>query len=146
MKSREDAIREVIYDDDNIIALIKHAPQTYNSILKEFYQCGTFQVVLRRRISRIFKNDKIWKMRIPGTRFGVVLFCTPEHDYKMIAYDGLGKTRVFYMYEFAEDDRDIIVEHYWELEGDSWNKWTYHNELLKIPKIGDRNTVVRIWD
>ena len=146
MKSKEEAIREVIYDDNNIVDVIKQAPQTYNSMLKDFKDCGTFQVVLRRRVARLLKQDQIWKLRVPGTRFGLVLFCTPEHDYKMLIYNGLGKTRVFYMYDFTEDEKDILLENYWELEGPNWSRWVYHNDIIKIPKIGDRNTVVRVWE
>jgi len=146
MKDKESAIREIVYNDDNIVQVIKESPQTYNSILQEFKDNGTMQYVLRRRVSRLIKQNRIWKMRVPGTRFGLVLFCTPEHDYRMITYDGLGKTRIFYMYDFDEDKHNFILNKYWELKGPNWSKWIYCETKLYIPKIGDRSSVVRFWD
>ena len=147
MKNKEEAIREVIYDDNNIVACIKESPQTFNSMLKDFKDCGTFQVVLRRRMSRLLKQDRVWKMRVPGTRFGLVLFCTPEHDYKMICYNTIiGKTRVFYALEYETTDTFIILENYWELKGPNWSKWEYCNDIFKIPVYGNRSDTVKIWD
>jgi len=145
MNKKEQSIRRVVYDDNNIVDYVKNSPQTYNSILQDFKDNGTMQVVLRRRISRLLKQNRLWKMRVPGTRFGLVLFCTPEHDYKMLTFDGLGKTRIFYMYNFEEDNKNFILENYWELKGPNWSKWKYFNDVITIPKLGDRNSVVRLW-
>jgi len=147
LKNKESAIRDIIYSDNNIVNYVKEAPQTYNSFLKEFKDCGTFQLVLRRRISRLIKQNRLWKLRIPGTRYGLVLFCTPEHDYKMLAYNRIvGKTRVFYMYDYKIEDNNIVLDNYWELKDPNWNHWEYSDTIIKIPKFGNRNDVVRLWE
>jgi len=147
MNNKEEAIREIVYNDDNIVKLIKEAPQTYNSILQEFKDNGTMQCVLRRRISRLLKQNQLWKMRVPGTRFGLMLFCTPEHDYTMIAHDTIiGKTRLFYALDYKSTDNMIILENYWELKGPNWSKWKYENDILKIPIHGNRSDTVTIWE
>lgn len=146
MKTKEEAIREIVGDDDNIYSVIKNAPQTYNSILQHMKDCGTLQVILRRRIKRLCKEQKIWKMRVPGTRFGLVLFCTPEHDYKILISQKMIGVRIFYMYEFNDDGKNIILNNYWELKGDNWNKWEYCDNIVKIPKYTIRDGGFRLYD
>lgn len=146
MSQKEEVIKSIVYNDDNIVNIIKEAPQTYNSILKHLKDDGTLQVVLRRRLKRLVKNQRIWKMRVPGTRFGLAIFCTPEHDYKILVSHGLGKTRIFFMYDFEENDKEVILHNYWELLGPNWSTWQYSSEPLKIPKYALRNGGFRLWE
>ena len=147
MKNKEEMIREIIYSDLNIVKLIEESPQTYNSMLSDLKDNGTMQCVLRRRMSRLLKQNSVWKLKVPGTRHGLSLFCTPEHDYKMLVYNQIvGKTRIFYMYDYKIDGTDFILEQYWELKGKNWNKWVYCEDKMVIPKYGNRSDVVRLWE
>jgi len=146
MVTKEEKIRNVVYNDNNIVEIIKHAPQTYNSILQEFKSNDTFQTVLRRRIRRLVKRQHVWKMSVPGTRFGLAIFCTPIHDYKILISQGICKVRIFYLYKFTEDSANIILENYWELLGDNWSKWKYCDSVLKIPKYTLRDGAFRLWE
>ena len=65
----EKEIREIISNDDNIVKLIKHSPQTYKSILQDCCGPGTMDQILRRRLKRLFNEGRVWKLRVPGTRF-----------------------------------------------------------------------------
>ena len=147
MNDKESFVKNIVYNDDEIVKFIKESPHTYNSILGEFKDCGTYQYILRRRISRLLKQQKLWKLTIPGTRFGLVLFCVPDHDYKMLAYDRIvGKTRLFYMLDYVIENNFLVLKNYWELKGPNWSKWEYCDDVLKIPKLGNRSDVVRLWE
>lgn len=146
MTPKEQKLKEILSDDDNIFEVIKSAPQTYNSFLKEFKDNGTYQQILRRRIRRLLKEGKLWKLSVPGTRFGLALFCTPERKYKILVSQGLMKVRIFYFYELIDDDKHIILENYWELKDPNWSKWEYSDEILEIPKYVLRDGGFRLWD
>lgn len=143
--SRDELIREVVYDDDKIVECIRNAPQSYNSILKHLYNNKTMQLVLRRRIKRLLKLNKIWRMRVPGTRFGLVLFCTPEHDYKILISQKLIGVNIYYMYDFEDNDNFVVLNNYWELK-DNWSNWVYNEKPLKIPKYTLRDEGFRLWE
>ena len=147
-KTKEEYIREILSDYDNIVNVIKSAPQTYNTILQKVcYKNGTMQQILRRKISKLLKLERIWRMRIPGTRFGVAIFCTPNHDYKILVSDnGLVGVRVFYFYDYKDDGINIILNNYWELKGPSYSSWEYNEDELVLKKFSLRGGVNRFWD
>lgn len=142
----ETLIRAIVSDDDNILNIIKNAPQTYNSLLQEFNVNGTLQQILRRRIKRLIKENKIYKLRVPGTRFGLVLFCAPDHEYKILVCQTLTGVNVFYMYVYDEDKYNIILKNYWQLNKPGWCHWNYNTSTLKIPKYALREGEFRIWE
>jgi len=142
MDSKDAVIKKIVYDDDKIRNVIKNAPQSYNSILQHHKDNGTMQVVLRRRISRLVKKGSVWKLRIPGTRWGVALFCTPEHDYKIIVVDSLIGVKIYYFFEFKDYDTYITIDDYWEMNTKGWCEWNYKNIPLKIKKY----RCLRLWE
>lgn len=140
--SKDAAIRKVVYDDANIRNAIANQPQTYNTILQHHKGNSTMNVVLRRRLSRLIKQDAVWKLRIPGTRFGLVIFCTPEHDYKIMVTQSLKGVRVFFMYDFESVDNVFVLNDYWELKGKGWSRWEYSSEPLRIKKF----RCLKLWE
>ena len=146
MKDKEQIIREIVSSDNNILSIISQSPQSYNSILQHMKDNGTLQVILRRRIKRLLKEHSIWKMRVPGTRFGLVLFCTPEHKYKILISQGLTRVRIFYMFNIKDTDSNIILKDYWELLGPNWSVWVFSDNVLKIPKYTLRDGGFRLWE
>jgi hypothetical protein len=142
----DDKIKEIVYDDNKIVETISKCPQSYNSILGHLKDNGTLQVILRRRIRRLLKQEQVWKMRVPGTRFGLVLFCTPEHDYKILTLQGLTRVRIFYMYKFIDNNDNIMLNNYWELKGQNWNKWEHSTSEVIIPKNVLRGELFRLWE
>lgn len=143
--SAEQIVRNIVYDDEEIVKAIEKAPQSYNSLLQHMYENQTMLYVLKRRIKRLLKEDKIWKVRVPGTRFGLVLFCVPEHNYKILVRQKLIGIDIFYMYDLEEDDNFVILNNYWELK-DCWSKWVYNDVPLKIPKYTLRDGGFRLWE
>ena len=86
-------------------------------------------------------------MRIPGTRFGVTLFCTPKHEYKILVVDKtLAGVKVYYFYDYKDTGSHIILNNYWELKGPSFSRWVYNNDELQIQKFSLRGGVNRFWD
>lgn len=146
MQTKDEIIRTIVYNDFKIVDAIKQAPQTYNSILQHLKDNGTMQVVLRRRIRRLLKEHDVWKMRVPGTRCGLALFCTPEHSYKILVFQGMMSVRVFYMYDYKQTDQHMILENFWELKGPNWSKWVYTDVPFSIPKHQARDGVFRLWE
>ncbi len=146
MKDKEEFIRDIVSDDDKIVNVVKQAPQGYNSILQHMKDNGTLQVILRRRVKRLCKEQRLWKMRVPGTRFGLVLFCTPERTYKILISQGLTKVRIFYMFGVEDNGHHIVLKDYWELKGPNWSRWEFSDDILKIPKYTLRDGGFRLWE
>lgn len=145
LKMNEDSIRNIIYNDYNIEEYIKKEPQTCNSILNNYRNDGTFQVVLRRRISRLVKQNKVWRLLIPGTRGRRVIFKHPESKYIIIVLQGMFNINVHYFFDFYEDDEKIILKDFWDLSGEDWHFWQNIPQEKKIYKNKLRNNVFRIW-
>jgi hypothetical protein len=146
MTDKEQLIRDIISDDDKIVMIISSAPQTYNSILQHMKDDGTMQQILRRRVSRLLKENKIWKMRVPGTRFGLCIFCTPDREYKILISQCLTSVKIYYMLDFNEDENNVILENYWELMGPNWSRWVYNDTPINIPKYRLREGGFRLWE
>jgi len=144
MKS-ETEIREILSDDDNIVAMVEERPHSYNSILSCHNCNGTFQQILRRRLKRLCKEDEVWKLRVPGTRFGLVIFCSPNAKYKILTSQTMTGVRIFYMFDYTEDDKYVILKERWELDS-KWTYWKKANDELKIPKFSLRDGGFRIWE
>jgi hypothetical protein len=92
------------------------------------------------------KEEELWKMSVPGTRFGLVLFCTPEHKYKILISQTMTTVRIFYMFDFKEEKNNVKLDNYWELKGPNWSKWTYSDSVLVIPKYTFRDGGFRLWE
>lgn len=143
---KEEVIREIAHSDAKIVECIKSAPQTFNSILQFLKNDGTLQCVLRRRISRLLKNGELWKMKVPGTRYGLCIFCTPERDYKIMVMQHVVGVKVFYMYDYERHKKTIELKQYWELKGPNWSKWEYNDEPFTVPLYSVRDEGFRLWE
>jgi len=102
--------------------------------------------VLRRRVSRLLKENKIWKLKIPGTRFGLSMFCTPDRDYKIIVIRHVTGIRIFYTHEYKNKEGNILLENYWELKGPNWSRWVFSDEPFLVPSYSIRDSGARIWE
>jgi len=141
----EESMRDFLSNDDNIVNVIKNQPQTYNTILSKYRNNGTFCQILRRRTARLIKEQRIWKIRIPGTRWGVVLFCIPNHDYRILSTFGHLDVNVYYMYEFEETKTEIILKEFYKLNKNKWCEWEKKNKQLIIPKYKLRYGCFKLW-
>lgn len=144
MSNKEQYIREIIAEDENILTQLDNSPHTYNSLLGDYKDNGTFQQILRRRLKRLLKEGLVWKIRVPGTRFGLVIFIKPEHDYQILTSHTLNGVDIYYMYDYKDEERAIILDNYWQLN-DKLNHWRYYEEQLIIPKYSLRDRGFRIW-
>lgn len=144
--NREQIIRNIISDDENILKELDNAPHTYNSILREYKDNGTFQQILRRRLKRLCKDNDVYKLRIPGTRFGMIIFFSPNSNYKILTSQTLTRVRIFYMYDYINDEKNIILNNYWELKTDDVHVWQYSDIPHIIPKYSLREGGFRIWE
>jgi len=86
-------------------------------------------------------------MRIPGTRFGVALFCTPNHNYKIFVYQTIiGGVRIFYSFDYKNNGSEIILNNYWELKGPNYSRWVYTEDKHIIKKNAIRDGVFVKWE
>lgn len=93
-------IQKKIWDINLVIDEIIAFPQTYETILKEMKNNGTYQTILRRKLNNLVKDGVICKLQIPGTRFGKALFyAIPKKYYILIESTRMGsKVYVFKKY------------------------------------------------
>jgi hypothetical protein len=127
-------IRKLISDDDKLIELIKKQPQTYYTILGKEKDNGTLNIILRRRIKRIVEEGFVWKIRVPRTRFGLVLLSYPEMKYKILIKQNIGNVQVFYTYKIKKLKKYIEIYDYYELLN-NWKKWIKQKEKLVLNKV-----------
>jgi hypothetical protein len=142
----ETEIRTIVYNDELIIKELVKQPHTYSSLLGSMKDNGTLQQILRRRLKRMVRENDVWKLRVPGTRFGLALFCYPEANYKIITLQTLLHVRVFYLYEYTNTDKYLTLTHYWELDNNTKNVWHEKTKTLNISKIVARDGGFRIWE
>ena len=145
MSCSEDKVKEIIYDDNNIVRAIEQRPHSYYTILGEHLGNGTFQVILRRRIRRLIKQNIVWKIRVPGTRFGLVLLLHPKRDYIIVTKNSSLGVNVYYCYNINESDSHVFLNDYYELEGLRWSNWVHKTEELKLLKSDNREGGVIVW-
>jgi len=116
--------RKKLWDISILVNELKEFPQTYKTILKDLYNDGTCQTILRRKLNKLFKQGTICKSSIPGTRFGQAIFYTIPKEYNiLIESSRLGGSKVFCFFKYEKMSRFYIkVIDCWELKGKKWNK------------------------
>lgn len=125
-------VREKIHDIDCIVKDIDKFPQTYQTILKDFYSDGTCQFLLRTKLNKLCKQGIVFKSVIPGTRHGKVIFFTfPKEYYILTESSRIGtNTYVFFHYEKIGKTR-IRLSQYWKLNNSKWDKYTKDKIILE---------------
>lgn len=123
-------IKERLGDINIILDEIKNFPQTYNTILGEFKDNGTFQTIIRRKLNNEIKNGRVCKTSIPGTRFGKAIFYSHPKKYNILVLGERIGSVVFCFFDYKRSGRYYIyITEYWKLEDGSWVKY---NERKKI--------------
>jgi len=119
-----DDIRKKLWNIDILIDEVKEFPQTYKTILKDLYCDGTCQTILRRKLNKLFKDGRICKSSIPGTRFGQVLLYTIPKKYRILVESSrLGGSKVYCFFKYEKISRYYIeAKECWELNGSEWKK------------------------
>lgn len=129
-------VKDKIYNIDLVVEDIKKVPQTYLTILKEYCNDGTCQLLIRKKLNRLIKDGTICKCTIPGTRFGQVIFFMFPKKYHIIFQSGRMATETYYFFDFEKLDKfRIKVKDIWKLEGKDWvhqaDKIFLEGEVLK---------------
>ena len=118
-----DKIKKKLWDIDILVNEIKLFPQTYKTILKDEYNDGTCQTILRRKINKLCKKGIVCKTTIPGTRFGQVILYTIPKKYFVIVEAGRLKNKVYCFFKFDKVSNYYIrLNEYWILNKFNWNK------------------------
>ena len=113
-------------------------PQTYKTILTEkFYKDGTLQLLLRRKLNNLHKDGLVLKTIIPGTRFGEVIFYSPDKNYHILIEDTRIEIKIYYINTYKRISKFYIqVNEYNILDGYKWEnvktqKTFFEGNLLK---------------
>lgn len=108
-------------DIDNIVANLKKRPETYNTITGI---CGntTQHVILKRKLNRLYEDGDVYKLVIPGTRCGKVLYYTEPKEYKiLVEAKGIRGSETYYFNKYKKIGPKIIeVEKCWKLGNSIW--------------------------
>jgi hypothetical protein len=129
-------LQEKIWDKNELYNEIVKCPQTYESIMGGEVN-GTLNTILRRKLNTLCDDGEIYKMIIPGTRFGKVLFYCKNADYKIVIESGRMGNKIYTFRDFKkEGEFRIILNTYWMLDGYEWvkknNKIIFFGNVLKM--------------
>jgi hypothetical protein len=123
-------IREKLYDVDAIIEEIKNFPQTYDTRLKDCYDDGTCQFILRRKLNNLCKQGVVCKVVIPGTRYGKVIFFMLTKKHHILIENVRIGVNVYCFLKYERENKWVIkIDDYWEL---SKNAWVQKNNERRI--------------
>lgn len=134
----EEEIKNKIYNIDLIVEDIKKFPQTYKTMLSECYNNGTYQLILRRKLNKLYKRGKICRTNIPGTRFGESIFyCLPKTYNILVEANRMIGSEVFIFFDFIKLSKYYIkINKYWKLDKNKWilkeeEKTIFQGSVLK---------------
>jgi len=114
-------VEEKIYNIAFVLDDIKHFPQTYNSILKNKKGNKTLEFILRRKLGVAFNEQRVCKTKIPGTRFGKVIFFCRNKKYNILVEAGRLGSNVYVFFESEKIKNNYLsVTKYWILEKELW--------------------------
>lgn len=130
-------IKERIYNIELAVIEIQKFPQTYKTLLGEFCNDGTCNIILRRKLNRLCKEGEICKTNIPGTRFGKAIFYALPKKYYILVEAGRIGSNVFVFFEYKKLSRFYIkVDELWQLRNGMWNvekdKTFFEGNILKF--------------
>lgn len=118
-----------LYDSTFLVEKINKFPQTYKTLLSDFYSDGTCQTVVRRKINKLLKYGDICKCSIPGTRFGKALFYVVPKEYMILVESGRTGSVVYCFFKYKKISKFYIkVKKYWKLKKGSWK--THYKEKI----------------
>ncbi len=114
-------VEEKIYNIAFVLDDIKYFPQTYDSILKDKKSNKTLEFILRRKLSVAFKDHRICKTKIPGTRFGKIIFYSKDKKYNILVEAGRLGSNVYVFFDSKRIKNNYLsVTKYWILKKGIW--------------------------
>lgn len=130
-------IKEKLWNIDLVIEDIKNFPQTYETILGDESCSGTCQIILRRKLNNLFKEGRICKTTIPGTRFGKAIFYVHPKNYFIIVEGTRIGSNVFVFFSYKKvGNYHLKVEECWKLNKKEWikefNRVFFEGDVLKF--------------
>ena len=116
-------IQNKVHNIDIVLEDIKKLPQTYQTILEDETSNGTYQVIVRRKLNKLCKRGEICKSRIPGTRFGMIIFFCYPKKYHILVLSSRTGSEVYCFFKFKKDSRFwITLNEYYILKNNKWKK------------------------
>ena len=130
-------VEDKVYNPEFIVEELVNHPHTYETILKDC-STPTLNVILRRKLSKLCKENIICKTIIPGTRFGKVILYLLNKKYRILVKNERIGISVYYFFDFKRINNFYIkVEDGYELKGFDWvklptSKIFSYNDILKF--------------
>jgi len=129
---KEARIRQKIWNIEEVIEDIKMFPQTYDTVLKEHKKNRSLQFLLRKKLNKLNKRGKIFRCRIPGTRFGQMIFFDAEKEYNILVENCRRGINVYTFFDFYnKNDMVIKVDELGVLRDTRWQKM-YDKEFSNL--------------
>ena len=124
----EEEVKQRVYNINVVVEECKERPHTYKTILESDKGNGTYQTIIRRKLSKILKRGELLRMAIPGTRFGKAVFYHEDKKYFILVESARIGSDVYYFYDYEKVSRFYIkLGTHWKLEGGAW-----------VEQVGDR--------
>lgn len=106
-------------DIDLVLEDLKRQPQTYATLLSEFWTNTTQQTILRRKLCRLCNEGFVYRTLISFNR---ILFYHPDKEYTIFFEQHGLKLIVYYALEYTEDPLYVYVKTPYKLCKTSWEK------------------------
>jgi hypothetical protein len=117
----KEEVQARVYDVSLVIDECRKRPHTYNTLLEEEKENGTYQFILRRKLSKVLKRGDLCKMAIPGTRFGMAIFYHEQKNYFILVEGKNIGSDVYYFTDYEKISRFYIkLGRHWKLEDNKW--------------------------
>ena len=129
-------LEEKLWNIDILVDEIKLIPQTYKTILRDNDK-GTYQIILRRKLNKLYKEGSVCKVALPGRRREAIIFYYPKKYHILVEGNRFGSSNVYYFFEFKKLSKYYLkVNEYWKLNNDRWiknkkEKIFFQGEVLK---------------
>jgi len=105
-----------------IIENLKTRPHTYSTLIGEVYTNNSHHRCIRRKLNKQFKKGLVYKTLVPGKKFSLILFYSPDKQYSVFFVQQGLKTRCLYSKAYTETAIDVSLQTVYELCGVSWKR------------------------
>jgi hypothetical protein len=113
-------VEDRVYDVEKIVEDLDTHPHTYQTIMRD-KACGTFNCILRRKLNVICKQGRIFKLAVPGTRFGQSIFYKADKKYRIMVKNERYGVSIYYFFKFKKlNSLYINVEECFKLNDTEW--------------------------
>lgn len=116
-----DEVQNKLNNPEIIVKELKTIPHTYKTLLKEKSDDGTCQFIIRRKLNILLNDGEIYKTKIPGTRYGIIIYYSPKKTYHILVEGSRLGSITYFFYKYKKLGIFYIkLDDYWLLGDKEW--------------------------